>query len=51
MNKAINKGYMVKFQHFIFHIQQFKGLRNFEKSRFPIDVNGDVAQKVPEKKS
>ena len=29
-------------QHCIFHVKQFKVLRNFEKSHFPIVINGDA---------
>ena len=36
MNRAINKGYMVKFQHCILYIQQFEILGNFEKATFPL---------------
>ena len=52
MTKAINECYLVMFQHCILYIQQFKILGNLErkKKHFPIDVNGDVAQKVSEKK-
>ena len=49
LNKAINKGYLVKFQSCISYIQQFEILGNFETSYFPIDVNGDVAQKMTTK--
>ena len=38
MNKALNKGYLVKFQHCIFHLRQFE-----VKENFVIDANGDVA--------
>ena len=46
INKAINKGHLTKIRHCIFQKQQFKVSGNFEKSQFPIDVNGDVAQKL-----
>ena len=49
MNKAIYNGYLVKFQRCMFYEQQFKVQGNFEKSHFPIDVNGDVAKKTVRK--
>ena len=44
INKALYEGHLTKFRHCIFQIQQFEFSGIFEKSHFPNDVNGDVAQ-------
>ena len=51
MNKAINKGYLVKFQRSIFHVQQFKVEGNFEKATFPLTSMVMLPKNCPEKKS
>ena len=50
MNKAINEGYLTKFQHCIFHVLQFKVLGNFEKATFPLTSMMTLPKKCPKKK-
>ena len=49
MNKAINKGYLVKFQHCILNIQQFKVSRNFENATFPLTSMVTLPKKCSKK--
>ena len=49
MIKAIKKGQLVKFQHCILYIQQFKILGNFEKATFPLTSMVTLPKKCPKK--
>ena len=50
MNECNNLDILMTFRHCICYIQTFKLVnlkKKKKKSHFPIDVNGDVAQKLP----